>query len=130
MTPRAATGHDQQMMSRKPDPPTTQSPRVRVERLDTQEVAALRRVKIAQPDLTAAVEMQIELVALHRRVQGRISTPFLDLDFDDVGRRIAAGTPIVHFEHVPFDWAELRALFRKILDLLSSHLGFSANPAP
>lgn len=106
------------MTTRKPDPPQTPTPRVRFERLDTPEVAALRRVKVAQPDLAAAVEMQIELVALHRRVQGRISTPFLDLDVDDVACRIAAGTPIVHFEHVPFDWGELRALFRKILDLL------------
>jgi FdhE protein len=96
------------------DPPIRQ----RLERPDTPEVAALRRLKLAQPQLASAIEMQIELVALYRRAQIRVTTRVFDLDTEALARTLAAGVPIVRFSEVPFDWPDLRGLFRQIVDLL------------
>jgi hypothetical protein len=96
------------------EPPTTQ----RLERPDTPEVAALRRLKAAQPQLASAVDMQVELVALYRRAQTRVTTRVFDLDAKTLAAKLSAGTPIVPFDDVPFDWPDLRGLFRQIVDLL------------
>ena len=95
-------------------PPT----RERLERRDTPEVAALRRLKAAQPQLASAVDMQIELVTLYRRAQTRVTTRMFDLGAETLAARLSAGTPIVRFGDVPFDWPELRGLFRQVVDLL------------
>ena len=92
--------------------------RQRLERPDTPEVAALRRLKAAQPQLADAVDMQVELVTLYRRAQTRVNTRVFDLAAEALADRISAGTPIVRFSDVPFDWPEMRGLFRQILDLL------------
>ncbi|MEI6666882.1 MAG: formate dehydrogenase accessory protein FdhE [Acidobacteriota bacterium] len=92
--------------------------RQRLERPDTPEVAALRRLKTAQPQLAAAVDMQIELLALYRRAQIRITTRVFDLAGEPLVARIAAGAPIVQFGDVPFDWQDLRGLIRQIVDVL------------
>ena len=91
---------------------------LRFERADPPEVAALKALKSAQPDLGAAVDMQIELVGLYRRMQGRISTPWIDLKPDVVSSRLRSGTPILSAHDVAFDWAELRSMVRHIADLL------------
>ncbi|MCX6544352.1 MAG: formate dehydrogenase accessory protein FdhE [Acidobacteria bacterium] len=96
------------------EPPVRQ----RLERPDTPEVAALRRLKAAQPQLASAVDMQIELVALYRRAQIRVTTRVFDLDAEALARTLAAGIPIVRFSDVPFDWPELRGLVRQMSDLL------------
>jgi len=89
----------------------------RFARADPPEVAALRRLKISHPELGPAVDMQIDLVTLYRRVQSRISTPWLEFDRDAVAAGLRAGRPVVRFEHVPFDWGEVRGLIRQIVDL-------------
>lgn len=97
-----------------PVPPIRQ----RLERPDTPEVAALRRLKAAQPQLAGAVDMQIEIVSLYRRAKTRVTTRMFDIGADALAGRLAAGSPIVDFSDVPFDWPELRGLFRQIVDLL------------
>jgi hypothetical protein len=99
----------------------TPTPHQRPARADSPEVAALRRLKIEQPDLAAAVDLEIDLAALHRRVHGRISTPWLEFEPEWVSRQFAAGEPILRFGEIPFDWAELRLLFRQIADILRRH---------
>jgi FdhE protein len=89
-----------------------------LERPDTPEVAALRRLKTAQPQLASAVDMQVELVTLYRRAQTRVTTRVFDLGAEALASRLSAGTPIVQFSDVPCDWPELRGLFRQIVDLL------------
>jgi formate dehydrogenase maturation protein FdhE len=96
----------------------TSPPHGRPERADTPEVAALRRLKLTQPELVTAIDMQIEVLILHRRMQGRVSTPWIDLDVDRVAQQLAAGTPVIRFEDIPFDWTEFRILFRQLVDLL------------
>lgn len=92
--------------------------RQRLERPDTPEVAALRRLKAAQPQLASAVDMQIEIVALYRRAKTRVTTRVFDIGADALAGRLAAGHPIVGFDDVPYDWPELRGLFRQVVDLL------------
>ena len=53
----------------------TQPSRPRPERADSPEFAAFRRLKADQPDLAGAVDMQVEIVVMQRRVQARLSTP-------------------------------------------------------
>jgi len=96
------------------EPPVRQ----RLERPDTPEVAALRRLKAAQPQLASAVDMQVELAALYRRAQIRVTTRVFDLDAEALTRTLAAGIPIVRFGDVPFDWPDLRGLVRQIVDVL------------
>lgn len=88
------------------------------ERRDPPEIAALRRVKAAQPELAAAVDMQVELVTLQRRLQQRLSTPWVPVDTDEVAIRLRAGSPILRFADVSFDWTEVRLLFRQMADVL------------
>lgn len=92
--------------------------RQRLERPDTPEVAALRRLKAAQPQLASAVDMQVELVTLYRKAQTRVTTRVFDVAPESIAERLVTGTPIVPFSDVPFGWPELRGLFRQVVDLL------------
>lgn len=92
--------------------------RPRPERADTPQLAAFRRLKIEQPELAAAVDMQVELVVLQHRVQARVSTPWLEFDAAWLARRLGEGVPILTFEEVPFDFGELRVIFRQVTELL------------
>ncbi len=100
---------------------SAQTPRPKSARADPPEIAALRKLKAEQPDLAAAVDLEIDLAALRRRVHGRISTPWLEFQPDWVVRRFAAGRPLLQFDEIPFEWTELRLLFRQISDVLYRH---------
>ena len=96
----------------------TQPSRPRPERADSPEFAAFRRLKADQPDLAGAVDMQVEIVVMQRRVQARLSTPWLEFDAAWLVRQLADGKPIVRVDEIPFDWGELRVLFRQVTDIL------------
>jgi hypothetical protein len=71
-------------------------------------------VRARHPELADAVDMQIELLELHRRIQSRVRTPVTGLD----GARVTRGERLVEFEQVPVDWSELRLAFRQTVDIL------------
>ena len=96
----------------------TQPSRPRPERADSPEFAAFRRLKADQPELAGAVDMQVEIVVMQRRVQARLSTPWLGFDAAWLVRQLADGRPIVRVDEIPFDWGELRVLFRQVADIL------------
>jgi FdhE protein len=96
----------------------TEPSRPRPERADTPQLAAFRRLKVAQPELATAVDMQVELVVLQQRVQSRVSTPWLDFDAGWLARRLGEGVPILRFQEVPFDFGELRVMFRQVTEVL------------
>ena len=110
MTDPPAAGHHTVAMAEPSRP--------RPERADTPQLAAFRRPKIEQPELAAAVDMQVELVVLQHRVQARVSTPWLEFDAAWLARRLGEGVPILTFEEVPFDFGELRVIFRQVTELL------------
>jgi hypothetical protein len=96
----------------------THPSRPRPERADTPELAAFRRLKVDQPELAEAVDMQVEIVVMQQRVQSRLSTPWLEFDSTWLDRQLTDGSPIVRFAEIPFDWGELRVLFRQVADIL------------
>jgi hypothetical protein len=91
--------------------------RPRPERADSPELAAFRRLKVEQPELAGAVDMQVEIVVLQHRVQARLTTPWLEFDRDWLAAQLSNGRPVVRFEEVPFDWSEFRTLFRQVSEV-------------
>jgi hypothetical protein len=96
----------------------TQHHRPRPERADSAELAAFRKLKERQPELAGAIDMQVELVVMQRRVQARLSAPWLEFDPVWLACQLDEGRPIVRFEEVPFEWGEFRTLFRQVSDVL------------
>jgi FdhE protein len=93
---------------RPPRPPRTES----------REVVELKQIKSTQPELASAVDMQLALVEMQRRVQGRVPLPWIQTDADWVRVQQAAGRPLVRFADIPLDWTDFRLIFRQTADIL------------
>jgi formate dehydrogenase maturation protein FdhE len=89
-------------------------------RSESREIAELRRLKQEQPDLSSAVDLQIELLQLQRRVQSRVSLPTIRLDRDYLNGLLASA-PVLQFEHIPIEWGDLRFLLRATASAMRSH---------
>ena len=98
-------------MSDRPAPPQRAEPR---------EILELRRLKEEQPDLAPAVDLQIELMQIHRRMQSRVPLPSINLDADHLNTLLAKG-PILQFEHLPLDWSDVRFLLRATASAMRNH---------
>jgi len=90
-------------------------------RTETREVLELRQLRQDQPELAQAIDLQIDLLHLQRRVQSRVPLPAMNLDAARLGEMLAAGTPILTFEQVPIDWSDLRFLVRSTADAMRKH---------
>ena len=90
----------------------------RAPRADTREVAELKQIKAAQPELAAAVDMQLALVDMQRRVQGRVPLPWIQVDPEWLRAQQAAGRPLVRFSDIPLEWSDFRLTFRQTADIL------------
>lgn len=99
------------MSDPQPSRPTRSEPR---------ELAELRRLKQEQPELASAVDLQIELIQLQRRVQSRVSLPAIKLDTDSLNALLPSA-PILRFEHLPIEWGDLRFLLRATAAAMRSH---------
>lgn len=95
-----------------PTPPTA--------RPESREITELRRLKLDQPDLAAAADLQIELLQIQRRIQTRVPLPSIKLEADYLNRLLATG-PILQFEHLPVDWSDLRFLLRATATAMRNH---------
>ena len=91
---------------------------VRAPRADSREVAELKQLKIAQPELASAVDMQIALVDMQRRVQGRVPLPWIPVDAVWLQAQQTAGRPLVRFRDIPLEWSDFRLTFRQTADIL------------
>ncbi|HEX9365219.1 MAG TPA: formate dehydrogenase accessory protein FdhE [Vicinamibacterales bacterium] len=90
-------------------------------RAEPREVAELRQLKEDQPELASAIDLQIQLLAMQRRVQSRVPLPSMSLDAATLEQALAAGAPILAFEQVPIDWSDLRFLVRSTADAMRTH---------
>jgi Protein involved in formate dehydrogenase formation len=90
-------------------------------RADSREAAELRAIKAAHPELAEAVELNLELLELHRRIQGRLSVPWLEVNPDILTRHNAEGRPLLRFEDIPLDLTDLRLMMRQTADVLRRH---------
>jgi len=86
-------------------------------RPETREVSELRALRVRQPELAPAVDMQLELVELLRRLQARVSTPTLP-PVKERQRRIGEGQRVLDFADLPLDWPEVRLSARQTADIL------------
>jgi hypothetical protein len=80
-------------------------------RSETREIAELRRLKDEQPDLASAVDLQIDLLQLHRRVQSRVRLPSVRLEAEYLNGLLKEG-PVLQFDHLSIDFGDLRFLLR------------------
>lgn len=90
-------------------------------RAEPREIVELRQLKSAQPELATAVDMQIELVDMQRRVQGRVPLPWLQVDPEWLRAQQASGRPLVRFRDIPLDWSDFRLTLRQTADILHRH---------
>ena len=89
-------------------------------RSEPREIAELRRLKDDQPDLSSAVDLQIELLQLQRRVQTRVPLPAIRLDPAYLSALLRQG-PILQFEHLKTDWSDVRFLVRAVGAAMRTH---------
>ena len=90
----------------------------RPQRADTREVAELKVLKTTQPELAAAVDMQLALVDMQRRVQSRVPLPWIDVEPEWLKAQQTAGKPLIRFRDIPLDWTDFRLTFRQTADIL------------
>ncbi|HMB78852.1 MAG TPA: formate dehydrogenase accessory protein FdhE [Vicinamibacterales bacterium] len=96
------------MNERPPRPP----------RSETREIVELKQLKVAQPELADAIDMQIALVDMQRRVQGRVPLPRIAIDPAWARAQQAAGRPLVRFADIPLEWSDFRLTLRQTADIL------------
>ena len=89
-------------------------------RAESREIVELRRLREEQPDLASAVDLQIELLQLQRRVQSRVPLPSIRLETEYLNALLPKG-PILLFEHLPIDWSDVRFLLRATATAMRTH---------
>ena len=65
--------------------------------------------------------MQIEVLELHRRVQGRVQIPFFELNDEVIRQHAASGEPLLRFQDIRIEPSDLRLLVRQIADVMRRH---------
>ncbi len=113
-TAAAGTSRYNSRVTERPLPP-------RPPRAESREVVELKQLKISQPELAPAVDMQLELVETQRRVQSRVPLPRLHPEPAWLTARIQASRPMVRFEDLPLEWSDFRFALRQIADILQRH---------
>jgi formate dehydrogenase maturation protein FdhE len=81
----------------------------------------LRSIREAHPELADAVDMHIELLELHRRIQGRVPLPLFELNEEIFRKHNDSGEPILQFHDIRIESSDLRLLVRQIADSLRRH---------
>ncbi len=93
----------------------------RAPRAEPREIVELRLLKQAQPELASAIDMQIALVDIQRRVQARVPLPWIQPDPTWLAAQQAAGRPAVRFGDIPLEWSDLRLTLRQTADALQRY---------
>jgi Protein involved in formate dehydrogenase formation len=87
-------------------------------RSEPREVVELRRLRERQPQLASAIDLQLELIDMHRRMAVRVSIPRNYRDVSALEERLTRGETLLRYEDIALDWGELRRLLRDVSDLL------------
>jgi len=90
-------------------------------RLLPRDVLELKALGERQPELAPAVNLQLDLLEAVRRVQGRITTPWIETPADTLAARLSSGQPLLEFAQIAFDWNDVRLLIRQVSDVLRRH---------
>ena len=70
--------------------------------------------------------MQVELVAMQRRVQSRVPLPWIQADAAWIRSQQDDGRPIVRFSDIPLEWSDFRLTFRQTADILHRYEAIEA----
>jgi hypothetical protein len=73
---------------------------------------------VQQPDLAPAIDMQLALVDMQRRVQGRVPLPWIHPEAEWLAGQQRAGRPAVRFGDIPLEWSDFRLTLRQTADIL------------
>jgi hypothetical protein len=87
---------------------------------EPREIAELRRLREQLPDLASAIDLQIELSQVQRRVMSRLALPSIKLDTAYLNGLLAS-PPILQFDHLAISWTELRVLVRSTASAMRTH---------
>lgn len=93
----------------------------RLSRTEPREIVELQQLKARQPDLAGAVDMQLALVDVQRRVQSRVPLPWIQADPAWLHAQQRAGRPLVRFGDIPLEWSDFRLALRRTADILHRH---------
>ena len=85
------------------------------------DVLELKSLAERQPALAPAVALQVDLIDAVRRVQGRITTPWIETPVAVLTERLAQGKALLDFGQIAFDWNDVRLLVRQVTDVLRRH---------
>lgn len=85
------------------------------------DVLELKAIGERQPELAPAVNLQVDLIEAVRRVQGRITTPWIETPTETLSARLVTGEPLLEFSQIAFDWNDVRLLIRQVTDVLRRH---------
>lgn len=90
-------------------------------RLFPRDVLELKNLAERQPALAPAVALQVDLIEAVRRVQGRITTPWIETPAAELNARLSSGQHLLEFSQIAFDWNDVRLLVRQVTDVLRRH---------
>ena len=85
------------------------------------DVLELKAIGERQPELAPAVRLQVDLIEAVRRVQGRLTTPWIETPAETLASRLATGKALLDFSQIAFDWNDVRLLIRQVTDVLRRH---------
>ena len=85
------------------------------------DVLELKALAERQPELAPAAGLQVDLIEATRRVQSRITTPWIETPTDTLMTRLATGQHLLEFAQIAFDWNDVRLLVRQLTDVLRRH---------
>jgi hypothetical protein len=95
-----------------PAPPAGAAP------AEPRDVAALRRLRAASPDLALAIDFQLAWLQTERRIDARVPLP-RTIGADAVcAARVNAGRHVLEFDDLVLDWSDVRRLCGQAADLL------------
>src|SRR6185369_11554410 len=90
-------------------------------RAESREVVELKGIKSQHPELASAVDMQLELVEVQRRVKARVPLPWIQHEAAWLENQVLAGRSAVRFSDIPLEWSDFRLALRQTADILYRH---------
>lgn len=96
-------------------------PPSRPARPEPPEIAELRALRVSHPELAPAVDLQVDLMELFRRLLARIPTPPVPASPLVLTERLRSGMRMLELDDLPLEWSELRLALRQTADILARH---------
>jgi len=87
-------------------------------RAEPPDMAELLRLRTEQPDLASAVDLQLDLIRLDRRVRPRLTLPTQTFEAGPLQTALRSGRPLLRFEDLGLNWSDFRFVFRSVAELM------------